>query len=162
MKLYHGSNVCIEEIDLKRGRKGKDFGQGFYLSADSCQAQMMAERTVDREETGKATLTVYEFDDSVLFNPFDLKVLVFDGYSKEWAEFIIMNRRNKTSEQVHDYDIVYGPIADDKVGLQITRYQLQYIPMEELIRQLSFIRPTFQYFFGTERAIRLLHKVDKR
>ena len=161
MKLYHGSNVSIEEIDLKRGRKGKDFGQGFYLSADSSQAQMMAERTVDREETGKATLTVYEFDDSILVNPSGLKVLVFDGYSKEWAEFIMMNRRNKTSEQVHDYDIVYGPIADDKVGLQITRFQLQYIPMEELIRQLSFIRPTFQYFFGTERAIRLLHKVDK-
>ena len=24
MKLYHGSNVSIEAIDLKRGRKGKD------------------------------------------------------------------------------------------------------------------------------------------
>lgn len=161
MKLYHGSNVSIEVIDLKRGRKGKDFGQGFYLSADRNQAQMMAERTVDREETGEAILTTYEFDDSILSNPSDLKVLVFDGYSKEWAEFIMMNRRNKTDEQAHDYDIVLGPIADDKVGLQITRYQLQYIPMEELIRQLSFICPTFQYFFGTERAIRLLHKVDK-
>ena len=62
MKLYHGSNVSIETIDLKRGRKGKDFGQGFYLSADRNQAQMMAERTVDREESGKATLTPYEFD----------------------------------------------------------------------------------------------------
>ena len=27
MKLYHGSNVSIEAIDLKRGRKGKDFGR---------------------------------------------------------------------------------------------------------------------------------------
>ena len=54
MKLYHGSNVSIETIDLKRGRKGKDFGQGFYLSADCNQAQMMAERIVDREESGKA------------------------------------------------------------------------------------------------------------
>lgn len=82
MKLYHGSNVRIEEIDLKRGRKGKDFGQGFYLSADSSQAQMMAERTVDREETGKATLTVYEFDDSILSNPSDLKVLHLMGIPK--------------------------------------------------------------------------------
>ena len=67
MKLYHGSNMSIEEIDLKRGRKGKDFGQGFYLSADRSQALMMAERTVDREESGKATLTTYLFDDSILF-----------------------------------------------------------------------------------------------
>jgi hypothetical protein len=161
MILYHGSNTHIEEIDLKRGRRGKDFGQGFYLSPDRLQAQQMAERTVDREEAGAPILTTYQFDDSILFRPSDLKVKVFDGYSQEWAEFIMMNRRNKSYKQAHDYDIVYGPIANDKVGLQISRYQLQYIPMEELIRQLSFIRPTFQYFFGTERAISLLCKIQE-
>ena len=160
MKLYHGSNMSINDIDLRRGRRGKDFGQGFYLSADRSQAQMMAERTADREESGVATLTVYLFDDSILYKPTDLKVKVFEGYSKDWAEFILMNRRNRTLTPAHDYDIVYGPIADDKVGLQISRYQLQYITMSELIRQLSFMRPTFQYFFGTERAIRLLHKIE--
>ena len=161
MILYHGSNVEIEEIDLKRGRKGKDFGQGFYLSADPSQAQMMAERTVDREEVGEAILTTFEFDDSILHQSSDIKVKVFEGYSKEWAEFIMMNRMNKTQEQAHDFDIVYGPIANDKVGLQISRYQLRYIPMDELVRQLSFIRPTFQYFFGTERAVALLKKVER-
>ena len=160
MILYHGSNVEIAKIDLNRGRRGKDFGQGFYLSADRDQAQMMAERTVDREESGTAILTMYEFDDSVLLNPSDFNVKVFDNYSKEWAEFIMLNRSNKTHNQAHNYDIVYGPIADDKVGLQISRYQLQYIPMDELIRQLSFIRPTFQYFFGTESAIRLLKRIN--
>ena len=99
MKLYHGSNVSIETIDLKRGRKGKDFGQGFYLSADRNQAQMMAERTVDREESGKATLTTFEFDEDILKNHTTMKVKVFEGYSKEWAEFIMMNRRNKTDKQ---------------------------------------------------------------
>jgi hypothetical protein len=159
MKLYHGSNVSIDTIDLKRGRRGKDFGQGFYLSADAMQARMMAERTVDREESGSPILTTYEFDEAILTSISDLKVKVFEGYTEEWAEFIMMNRNNKSREQVHDYDIVYGPIADDKVGLQISRYQLQYIPMTELIRQLTFVRPTFQFFFGTERAIKLLHKI---
>ena len=32
MKLYHGSNVEIDLIDLSKGKKGKDFGFGFYLS----------------------------------------------------------------------------------------------------------------------------------
>ncbi len=159
MKLYHGSNVSIDEIDLKRGRKGKDFGQGFYLSRERVQAQMMAERTVDREESGEATLTIYEFDERILCEPSELKIKIFEGYTKEWAEFIIMNRRNKTEKQAHDYDIVYGPIADDKVGLQISRYQMQYIPMDELIRQLSFLRPTYQFFFGSDRAVKLLHKI---
>lgn len=160
MKLYHGSNVSIDEIDLKCGRKGKDFGQGFYLSKERKQAQMMAERTVDREESGKATLTIYEFDERILCEPSELKIKTFEGYTKEWAEFIIMNRRNKTEKQAHDYDVVYGPIADDKVGLQISRYQMQYIPMDELIRQLSFLRPTYQFFFGSDRAVKLLRKID--
>ena len=29
MKLYHGSNIAIETIDLSKGRLGKDFGNGF-------------------------------------------------------------------------------------------------------------------------------------
>lgn len=57
MKLYHGSNTSIDEIGLKRGRRGKDFGQGFYLTPDRRQAQQMAERTVDREEAGAPILT---------------------------------------------------------------------------------------------------------
>lgn len=104
MKLYHGSNTSIDAIDLKRGRRGKDFGQGFYLSPDRRQAQQMAERTVDLEEAGEPILTTYQFDDSILFRPSDLKVKVFDGYSQEWAEFIMMNRRNKSYEQAHDYE----------------------------------------------------------
>ena len=160
LRLYHGSNVGIDRIDLQRGRRGKDFGQGFYLSADREQAWLMAQRTVDREETGEATLTTYLFDETILAKPQELKVKVFEGYSTEWAAFILKNRQNRTHQSAHDYDIIYGPIADDKVGLQISRFQLQYIPMEELVRQLSFIRPTFQYFFGTERAIAKLTKIE--
>ena len=29
--LYHGSNVKIETIDLKKSRPNKGFGRGFYL-----------------------------------------------------------------------------------------------------------------------------------
>ena len=32
--LYHGSNLVIEKIDLSRSKRGKDFGQGFYLNAN--------------------------------------------------------------------------------------------------------------------------------
>lgn len=34
MILYHGSNTDIAEIDLSVSKVGKDFGCGFYLSAD--------------------------------------------------------------------------------------------------------------------------------
>ena len=37
MILYHGSNMPIEAIDFSKSKPGKDFGVGFYLSADEQQ-----------------------------------------------------------------------------------------------------------------------------
>lgn len=48
IKLYHGSNVNINQIDLTRSRPGKDFGCGFYLNPDKQQAMDMAVRTTQR------------------------------------------------------------------------------------------------------------------
>lgn len=39
MILYHGSNTEIIQIELDKGRRGKDFGKGFYLSAELEQAE---------------------------------------------------------------------------------------------------------------------------
>ncbi|MBQ3845074.1 MAG: DUF3990 domain-containing protein [Bacteroidales bacterium] len=38
MKLYHGSTVNIEKIDLAKSKPNKDFGPAFYLSVDEQQA----------------------------------------------------------------------------------------------------------------------------
>ena len=42
MKLYHGSNMVIEQIDLSKCKPYKDFGQGFYLTEIKEQAEQMA------------------------------------------------------------------------------------------------------------------------
>ncbi len=42
MRLYHGSNTHIDEIDLAKSKPNKDFGKGFYLSASYQQAMEMA------------------------------------------------------------------------------------------------------------------------
>lgn len=39
MRLYHGSNVKVENIDLSRSRPAKDFGRAFYLSDEIEQAK---------------------------------------------------------------------------------------------------------------------------
>ena len=44
MKLYHGSNMDISVPDLSKSKPYKDFGQGFYLSADKNQATEMAKQ----------------------------------------------------------------------------------------------------------------------
>ncbi|MCC8072265.1 MAG: DUF3990 domain-containing protein [Bacteroidales bacterium] len=59
---------------------------------------------------------------------------------------------------MHDYDIVYGPIADDKVMRQAARYLKNYITLDEFLEGIKFLRGiTFQYLFATERAVRLLN-----
>ncbi len=158
IELYHGSNIEIDKIDLKKGRLGKDFGQGFYLSENKSQALKMAQTAVDREETGYPTVTTYLFDESLLHTHDALNVKIFEGYSKEWAQFVFLNRANKTESQAHDFDVVYGPIANDKVGVQIRRFMMKYIDIDQLVKELEFIHPTYQYFFGTERAISYLTK----
>ena len=52
MKLYHGSNVEIECVDLARGRRGKDFGKGFYANPDYMQAVEFCSNVVRREGAG--------------------------------------------------------------------------------------------------------------
>lgn len=59
-----------------------------------------------------------------------------------------------------DFDIVIGPIADDRVGRQLWRYRNHDIDMTTLINNLKFMKGiTFQYFFGTERAIKYLKRL---
>lgn len=57
MRLYHGSNVEIEVIDLNRGRRGKDFGRGFYANPDYKQAVEFCSNVVRREGQGVPTVT---------------------------------------------------------------------------------------------------------
>lgn len=53
LTLYHGSNVVIDNIDLSRSRRGKDFGCDFYLNPNKEQAWEMAKRTAMRMQEGK-------------------------------------------------------------------------------------------------------------
>ena len=154
MILYHGTNEPFVTIDLSRSKPNKDFGRGFYLSADKEQAMEMAKAKVDQLESGSPTVMAFEVDVSRID---ELKVLRFDAYSEEWAKFILLNRNNASGQPTHDYDIVIGLIANDRVGVQLWRYETQAIDLPTLVRNLQYMKGvTIQYYFGTERAIKLL------
>ncbi|MBR6590718.1 MAG: DUF3990 domain-containing protein [Bacteroidaceae bacterium] len=156
MKLYHGSNTEIEFIDLTKGRKGKDFGRGFYLSEDYKQAVKMSEIVVRKEGDGVPCVTCFELDEVAIEQ---LNIKQFEGYTREWAEFVLANRRNRTDEQIHSYDIVIGPIADDAVGVQVRQLSRGYISFDNFLENIRYIVPTIQYFFGTEKSIQYLKKL---
>ena len=133
MILYHGTNKAFDTIDLAKSKPNKDFGQGFYLSREYSQAMEMAKTKFDQIKTGFPTVLTYEVDEQHMNQ---LKVLRFDAYTFEWAQFILMNRRNDTDKPMHDYDIVYGTIANDKVGVQLWKFENQIIDLETFTRNL--------------------------
>lgn len=156
--LYHGSNVEINKIDLSKSKIGKDFGKGFYLNPNFDQAYKMAVRARNINKEGSEIVSSFEFDDDILTKS-ELNIKIFANYSKEWADFVVANRNNKLEVPIHSYDIVIGPIADDNVGTQIYRYSRGFIDINKLITELKFEESAIQYFFGTEKAIKMLKKI---
>ena len=155
MILYHGSNMTIGRIDLGKSKPNKDFGKGFYLSESEAQAMEMAAFKTSLLG-GEPVVTKFEFDESAMQSS-DLRVRVFDDYSEEWADFVFANREGNEVEQ---YDIVYGPIANDKVGLQIRKLKDGSIDKAEFLNRLKYMKGvTYQYFFGSERAVKYLTRV---
>jgi len=160
MRLYHGSYTDIKRIDLSKSKPNKDFGKGFYLSADYQQALELATFKA-KIMNSKPVVSCFEFDESLLAGE-KLKTKVFDSYSEEWAEFVFANRNFTENGSAHDYDIVVGPIANDRVGVQIRRYFEREITLETFLERLKYMKGvTTQYFFGTEAAIGELHKVEE-
>lgn len=159
IRLYHGSNTKIEVPDLIHSKPFKDFGRGFYLSPEKQQAWDMAFQKVNQTKEGKAEVTEFLFDE-IMMTSDELKVLSYTDYSEEWALFVLANRDRQREHPIHDYDIVYGPIADDGVTYQLRRYVGGVISMHRLVEELKYAKGiTFQYFFGTERALKLLKRL---
>lgn len=155
MILYHGSNIVIGQIDLTKSKPNKDIGQGFYLSDNESQALEMAEFKA-MQLGGNPIVSRFEFDNTITSDS-SLKVLRFEEYSEEWADFVLKNRDGVATEK---YDIVYGPIANDKVGLQIRKLKDGSIDKQEFLNRLKYMKGiTFQYFFGSENAISHLKKI---
>ena len=160
IRLYHGSNVAIEQIDLSRSKRGKEFGQGFYLNANPTQAMEMATRTTRFLDEGTPILTCFEFDEDEAKKE-GLNVKIFPDHSDEWTEFAVMNRKNNSDVPAHPYDIIIGPIADDTVGVQIRCFIMGYLSASALVEELRFKGDhAVQYFFGTPNAVTLLKRIE--
>lgn len=87
-----------------------------------------------------------------------LKVLHFDKPSDEWVDFVEKNRQDINF--VHDYDIVYGPVANDRVYAQLALYEQGFISKATLISELKAYKLIDQLLFHTENALKHLHFID--
>lgn len=152
MKIYHGSLEVVEHPMILLPNRKLDYGEGFYTTTSEKQSKEWTERRMLEKHSTYAYVNVYEFDDKKLT---DFKSLIFSEPNREWVEFVMANRTQKGF--IHDYDIVYGPVANDRVYLQFGLYESGVISVETLIRELKTYKLIDQYLFHTERALTSLH-----
>ncbi len=87
-----------------------------------------------------------------------MKSLFFEKPTEEWVNFVMKNRTDKDFK--HNYDIVYGPVADDSVYTQFMLYEGGIISMPTLIRELKTYKLVDQYLFHTEKSLLAVQFVE--
>ncbi len=157
MILYHGSNQPIDIIDLSKGKKNKDFGRGFYTTHLREQAELWAKRIADRYG-GEPTVTAFEFNLEEAIAD-GLKVKVFDTPDREWALFVMANRKDDSDDNRHDYDIVIGPVADDRMARLFALYEMEIINLEAVVDGLIYKNLNSQYFFASEASLKYIRHI---
>ena len=163
MILYHGSNVEIERIDLERCKPYKDFGRGFYLTTLENQAFDMAKRTTALHDCGQPVVTVFELQDD--WRETGINFRAFTEPTEEWAMFVMNNRSRSYSDPSspecnvdNKYDVVYGPVANDRIAASFQLYQDEMISVDELVERLKYRKLNDQYSFHSEQAVALLDR----
>ena len=139
MEIYHASGEIVEYPEIRKGKYTKDFSWGFYCTNNIKQAEKWAVKH------GKTPIVnVYEYVENK-----NLKILKFQEMNDEWLDFIVSCRNGN----VHDYDIVEGPMADDTVWNVLQDFLSGEIPREIFWGLAKFKHPTHQISFHTLKAI---------
>jgi CRISPR/Cas system-associated endonuclease/helicase Cas3 len=157
MKVFHGSDTDVSVVDLQKCKPNKDFGRGFYVTKLRSQAEDMAKRVT---KYSKLTPVVTEFEfDEYAYEDEDLKVLRFGDYSEEWLDFVVLNRNADKRRQAHDYDIIEGPVADDRISRNVSKYLRGKIAKEVFLEMLKHSE-NHQICFCTVNSLQMLEYVE--
>ena len=158
MKLYHGSNIALQNPQILESDRKLDFGTGFYLTSSLAQAERWAKITQARRENGTATVSVFEADEKILNT---LNVLYFQKADKLWLEFVTQNRKNAAPEN-NNYDVVIGPVANDRTMPVISLYFSGIYDADETVKRLLPQKLNDQYTFKTEKSLTALNFIEAK
>ena len=148
MRLYHGAVVEVRKPSLRFGRRKTDFGKGFYTTTQPEQAEKWTKIKQDRTKAPKRIVSVYELDDSLLSNP-DIHIREFHGVDEAWLNFVVDCRKGLK----HNYDLVFGPVANDKVFTTVNLYESGVLDSPAAIAQLKAYKTYDQLSFHTKKVI---------
>ena len=156
-KVYHGSLEEVRNPEIRLPNRSLDYGHGFYTTTSYEQARKLVERRMKDNEASSVYVNVYELDDELIKR---MRLLIFDKPTEEWVNFVMKNRTERGF--THNYDVVYGPVADDSVYTQFTLYEGGIISMPTLIQELKTYKLVDQYLFHTEESLRAIRFVESK
>lgn len=156
-KVYHGSLEVVRNPEIRLPNRSLDYGHGFYTTTSYEQARKLVERRMKDNDATVGYVNVYELDDELIKR---MRLLIFEKPTEEWVNFVMKNRTERGF--THDYDIVYGPVADDSVYTQFTLYEGGIISMPTLIQELKTYKLVDQYLFHTEESLQAIRFVESK
>jgi len=152
--LYHGSNINFDTVDLLRSKDKRDFGRGFYTTTIREQAEDWAKALFDRYRGDG--IFIYEAE---LQLSCELSIKTYEGLSEEW---LLMVQKNRTLGGIqHEFDIVQGPVANDRTSRTIALFIAGIINANEAIERLQYNRLNNQVSLHTPAALSHLKIVRK-
>ena len=157
MKVYHGSLEQVTKPEMRKPNRTLDYGSGFYTTTSYQQAKDWVLRKMKEQTSAAGFINVYELDEE---KKKTMKALVFHEPSEEWVDFVMHNRRQRGF--THDYDVVYGPVANDRVYAAFALYEGNLIDKQTLITELKTYKLVDQYLFHTERSLGLLKFLEAK
>lgn len=150
MRLYHGSIMEVRNPSLRYGRERTDFGKGFYTTTLAEQAEHWARIKKERAKATKAVVSVYEIDDTLLTDK-TLHIREFHGVDEAWLNFVVGCRKEHSEK--HDFDLVFGPVANDNVFTTVNLYESGILDAPAAIAQLKAYKTYDQLSFHTNKVI---------
>lgn len=156
MKLFHGSNMKVDNLRIIVSDRRLDFGYGFYLTSSFEQANKWALLTTKRKQKGKPVISVFEFDEKKIDQ---LSVLKFDQPSKDWLKYVSFNRN--IPDYHDDFDLVIGPVANDQTMPVLKLYFSRIYDGEEAIKRLLPQKLKDQYAIKTNKGLDALTFVEE-
>ena len=155
MIIFHGGTDIIKKPDIRPSLSSRDFGTGFYCTDIKEQAEKWAIRQ-GRIRKQAAVLNKYEFDIEKAKQTLNLKMFI--DYGIEWLELIVNCR--KDIQYKHNFDIVYGKIANDDVGETVQAVVNDLMPLDFALQKLAFMPANNQYCFCTDKSLGFLSFIE--
>lgn len=147
-RVYHGSIDEVVNPEIRQPNRSLNYGSGFYTTTSYEQAKRWVERRMKDKGVAIGYVNIYELDEKLVKN---MKSLFFEKPTEEWVSFVMKNRTERNF--IHDYDVVYGPVADDSVYTQFALYEGGIISLPTLIHELKTYKLVDQYLFHTEKSL---------